>query len=124
MRFVEEYFVDFNATRAAIRAGYSRRMAKQHGWCLLRHAAVAPEIAKRIGKLRWRLGIGVDEGIVRLSEIARDQATPVGLRVKILWFMVDRAVSVDSGRGRRGRGRGRYSRVEVVRDGVVGKIDS
>ena len=30
-RFVAEYLVDFNATRAAIRAGYSRRIARQIG---------------------------------------------------------------------------------------------
>ncbi len=112
MRFIEEYFVDFNATQAAIRAGYSPRMAKQHGWLLLRHAAVAPEIAKRVGKLRWRLGIGVDEGILRLSHIARDKRTPARLRVKILIFMVDRAVAVDGGQGRR---HGRHSRVEALR---------
>ena len=30
-RFVEEYLVDFNATQAAIRAGYSRKTARQIG---------------------------------------------------------------------------------------------
>ena len=30
-RFVEEYLVDLNATQAAIRAGYSKRTARQTG---------------------------------------------------------------------------------------------
>ncbi len=30
-RFVEEYLIDLNATQAAIRAGYSKKTAKQQG---------------------------------------------------------------------------------------------
>jgi phage terminase small subunit len=46
-RFVAEYLVDFNATQAAIRAGYSAKSAKQIGSRLLTRddvkAAIAPK---------------------------------------------------------------------------------
>ncbi|MFA9203068.1 MAG: terminase small subunit, partial [Flavobacteriales bacterium] len=34
-RFIDEYLIDFNATQAAIRAGYSSDTAKQQGSRLL-----------------------------------------------------------------------------------------
>jgi len=43
-RFAEEYAVDFNATQAAIRAGYSEKTAGAIGWELLKK----PEIQQRI----------------------------------------------------------------------------
>jgi phage terminase small subunit len=42
--FVQEYLIDLNATQAAIRAGYSRRTAKQIAWELLR----VPEVRAAI----------------------------------------------------------------------------
>ena len=42
--FAREYLVDLNATRAAIRAGYSRRSASQRGWALRRHPGIAARI--------------------------------------------------------------------------------
>lgn len=42
--FVEEYLVDLCATQAAIRAGYSKRTAKQTSFELLQHPAVAAAI--------------------------------------------------------------------------------
>ena len=35
-RFVEEYLVDLNATKAAIRAGYSARSAGHNAYALLK----------------------------------------------------------------------------------------
>lgn len=43
-RFVEEYLVDLNATRAAVRAGYSPGVADREGYRLLRNAEVAAAI--------------------------------------------------------------------------------
>lgn len=45
-RFVDEYLVDLNATRAAVRAGYSRKTAEQQGYRLLRNVQVARAIAR------------------------------------------------------------------------------
>src|ERR1700687_4200768 len=44
-RFVGEYIVDLNATRAAVRAGYARRGAEGTGSRLLRYPKVAAAIA-------------------------------------------------------------------------------
>jgi len=41
-RFIIEYFIDFNATQAALRAGYSEKSAYQSGWKLVRD----PEISE------------------------------------------------------------------------------
>ncbi len=43
-RFAQEYCVDFNATQAAIRAGYSEATAKQQGSRLLTYADVLRQI--------------------------------------------------------------------------------
>lgn len=45
-RFVAEYLIDLNATRAAVRAGYSRKTAEQQGCRLLRNVQVARAIAR------------------------------------------------------------------------------
>lgn len=45
--FVAEYLVDFNATQAAIRAGYSESTARQQGSRLLSHADVQEAVAER-----------------------------------------------------------------------------
>lgn len=43
-RFVQEYIVDYNATQAAIRAGYSPKTAYSNGQRLLKHAEVQAAI--------------------------------------------------------------------------------
>lgn len=44
-RFVQEYLIDLNATQAAIRAGYSKKTAKQQGSVLLTNLDVAAAIS-------------------------------------------------------------------------------
>ena len=55
-RFVAEYLIDINATQAAIRAGYSKKTAKQQGAHQLTKvdgaAAVAKGAARTLGKLK------------------------------------------------------------------------
>lgn len=50
-RFVEEYLVDFNATQAAIRAGYSERSARMQASRMLTKANVQDVIASRKAEL-------------------------------------------------------------------------
>ena len=45
-RFIEEYLVDLNATKAAIRAGYSAKTANGHVGQLLANQAIKAEIDK------------------------------------------------------------------------------
>ena len=47
-RFVDEYLVDLNATRAAVRAGYSNRTAKQQGQRLLTNADLQASVASAL----------------------------------------------------------------------------
>lgn len=43
-RFAEEYMIDFNATQAALRAGYSKRTARKQGSEILARPAVQERI--------------------------------------------------------------------------------
>lgn len=51
-RFVEEYLIDLNATRAAIRAGYGRKGAKQQGQRLTTKPHIQAAISAGQAKLR------------------------------------------------------------------------
>lgn len=71
-RFVEEYCVDFNATQAAIRAGYSETTASEIGWENLRK----PQIKSKIEIRMSALTMSSDEGLLRMSDFARGSFTP------------------------------------------------
>jgi phage terminase small subunit len=86
--FVEEYFVDFNARSAAVRAKFAPATAKAQSYRIIRYPAVAAEIKRRMAKVRKVVGMGVDETIVRMSEIARDEETPVPQKIRALHLMM------------------------------------
>lgn len=65
--FVAEYVVDFNATRAAIAAGYSEKTAYSIGWENLRK----PEVAEEIERVIADRCMTKSEVLIRLSEQAR-----------------------------------------------------
>lgn len=65
--FITEYLRDFNATQAAIRAGYSERTAQEQGSRLLSNVMVAGEIKRRVSEK----AMTADEVMLRLSEQAR-----------------------------------------------------
>jgi phage terminase small subunit len=65
--FVEEYLISFNATEAAINAGYSKKTAASIGWENLR----IPEIANIISQRLEASAMSADEVIMRLAEQAR-----------------------------------------------------
>lgn len=62
-RFVDEYLRDFNGTRAAVAAGYSKKTAYSIAWENLRK----PEIAAAIREEN----MSADEVLSRLTDIAR-----------------------------------------------------
>ena len=68
--FVEEYLVDLNATEAALRAGYSKKSAKQIGTENLAKPAVAAEIEKALKKRVERIEVSQDAVIQELAGIA------------------------------------------------------
>jgi len=81
-RFVEEYLVDFNATQAAIRAGYSQKTAYAIGSENLRKPEISEAISERL--------MSENEVIARLSDIARGDIkdlmsiTSMGFEIKLL----------------------------------------
>lgn len=81
-RFCEEYLVDFNATQAAIRAGYSEKTAYAIGWENLRK----PEIIQTIREKT----MSAEEVLLRLTDIARGdiadlmEITPTGFNFRLI----------------------------------------
>lgn len=69
-RFVEEYLIDLNAAKAAIRAGYSPKAAKQIGQRLLTYADLRAAIDKAIAERSRRVGIEQDRVLRELAKIA------------------------------------------------------
>jgi hypothetical protein len=88
-RFVEEYLVDANATRAAIRAGYSAKSATDNGYGLLRNPKVADAITALMVKRSERTGVNrawVLSQLVDMHETVRDKesATFAAIRLRAL----------------------------------------
>ena len=69
-RFVLEYLKDFNATRAAIRAGYSPKTAASQGQRLLKSAAVGKAIARAEAKLISKTDDQVENIMKKAATIA------------------------------------------------------
>lgn len=67
LAFVNEYLKDFNATQAAIRAGYSEKTARSIGQQLLTKLDIAAEIRARVSEL----AMSADEVLLRLGELGR-----------------------------------------------------
>ncbi len=68
--FVLEYLIDLNATRAAIRAGYSLRNAKAQGCALLRRSDVAEAIRQAMAERARRTGITAERVLEEFARIA------------------------------------------------------
>jgi phage terminase small subunit len=70
-RFVEEFQVDFNATQAAIRAGYSRRTAKQTGHENLTKPYIAAAVEAERQKLAKAAELDAIEWRKSVAQLAR-----------------------------------------------------
>ena len=68
--FVREYLIDFNATQAATRAGYSKKTARQAGTENLAKPAVAVAIQARVKKVDDRALVSATEVLVELGRLA------------------------------------------------------
>jgi phage terminase small subunit len=69
-RFVEEYLVDWNATQAAIRAGYSEHTARAIGAENLTKLAIAEAVAERSAKVTEKADITTEEIVAGLKREA------------------------------------------------------
>lgn len=73
--FVEEYIVDLNATQAAIRAGYSKKTARQIGEQNLSKLDIRKAIDERLAEKKEKLIMKQDEILERLTQQGRREAT-------------------------------------------------
>jgi phage terminase small subunit len=69
LRFCEEYPIDFNATKAAERAGYSRKTAYSIGQRLLKKVEIQAEIQERVQRLTDKAGVTAERIIAELAKI-------------------------------------------------------
>lgn len=69
--FVDEYLIDLNATQAAIRAGYSKRTAKQIGTENLAKPDISRAIKERMDEKESKLIAKQDEVLRLLTATAR-----------------------------------------------------
>ncbi|MCA0421925.1 MAG: terminase small subunit [Proteobacteria bacterium] len=69
--FCQEYLTDLNATQAAIRAGYSKKTAKQQGSRLLSYDDVAARITHLAADRVNRLRISADDLLIRAETILK-----------------------------------------------------
>lgn len=83
-RFVEEYVVDFNATQAAIRAGYSTKTAHSTGWENVRKPEIAEAIQAALAERAEQAAIDAEwlfresEDLYRDCRKANDRRTARG----------------------------------------------
>ena len=65
-RFLDEYLIDFNASEAYVRAGYSSKNPRQNSYNLLRRPDVKAELERRFNESR----LSKSEVIARIDAIA------------------------------------------------------
>ena len=70
--FVSEYVVDFNATRAAIKAGYSKSSARQIATTMLSKDYIREAIDKLVNELNEQCRIKREKVINEIASIAFD----------------------------------------------------
>ncbi len=67
--FVREYLIDFNATQAAIRAGYGKRVANKTGSDLLANPDIQAKIRELVNKRAEKAGISAERVLNELARI-------------------------------------------------------
>ena len=72
-KFIDEYIISGNATQSAIKAGYSKRTARQQGARLLSDANISQAIKRRTEQLFDEKAMSVAEAIALSSSIARGE---------------------------------------------------
>lgn len=75
-RFVEEYMVDLNATKAAARAGYSERTANEQGARLLANVSVQKAIQAAKASRAQKVAVSAEDvlrGVMEVTMLAREE---------------------------------------------------
>lgn len=74
LRFIDEYLIDLNATQAAIRAGYSKKVANREGSRLLSKADIQAAIQAKKKHREKRTEITCDKVVSELAYIGFSDA--------------------------------------------------
>lgn len=69
-RFCQEYVIDYNATKAAQRAGYSEKTAYAQGSALLKKTEIQQKIAENIEKISNSTQISAERVLKELAKLA------------------------------------------------------
>lgn len=70
LRFIDEYLIDFNATQAAIRAGYSKKTAGSQAFDLLKKPEIQQAIQAKQKELATKAGVTRERIIAEIARIA------------------------------------------------------
>ena len=73
-RFADEYLIDLNATRAAMRAGYSEKTASAQAARLLKNVNVSAYIKERMAEQKEDTIASADEVMRYLTAVIRGQS--------------------------------------------------
>lgn len=94
-RFVDEYVKDYNATQAAIRAGYSERTASTSGYRNTNNDEIVKAIEKKQDEIREQLQRQFSSDAVEarkiMFDIMRDDEAPDNVRLSAAKDFLDRA---------------------------------
>ena len=82
--FVREYMIDLNATKAAIRAGYSERTANRIGAENLSKPVIQAEIQEQRKAAEEKCTVTVEWILSRIAQIAQDEEVRTADRLKAL----------------------------------------
>ena len=72
-RFADEYLIDLNAERAAIRAGYSKKYARGNAHKLVANSCISEYIKKRMAEKESELIADQDEVLKYLTAVMRGE---------------------------------------------------
>lgn len=81
-RFCDEYLIDLNATQAAIRAGYSKKSARQIADETMSKPYIKKYIASRMAEKESQLIADQDEVLKYLTSVLRGQSTSTEIVVE------------------------------------------
>ena len=73
-RFCDEYLIDLNATKAAIRAGYSERTANEQGARLLAKVSVKAHIDEEMARIHSETIADAEEVMRYLTSVLRGES--------------------------------------------------
>ena len=92
-RFCQEYVIDYNGTRAAIRAGYSEKNAATQSGRMLRKAEVLARVRELQGEQVARLSVTQDYVVLQLLDTYAKCSKPV----PVMQYDPDAGGMVESG---------------------------